>query len=112
MTVVIGCVRLRISIGRNIVDGELQIVEDHLIDFCRICLGNILLSSNRQQGDVAEHANQIKIQNGAQCMAFAHIGAFQRLILPLYLWLVFDKFITTVDTLIITCPVCFVKIKV
>ena len=112
MTVVISGVSLWISIGWNMVDGILKVIENHLIDLCRIGLGYILLGSYRQQRDITEHTHQIEIHDGAQRMTFTHISLVQRLALPFYLGFVFDEFITAVDALIIAGPVGLVEIQV
>ena len=112
MTVVVRRISLRIGIGRNMVDGILKVVENHLIDLCRVGLRYILLGSNRQQGDITEHTYQVEIHDGTQRMTLTHIDFMQRLVLPFYLGLIFDKLITTVDTLIIAGPISLIKIQV
>ena len=112
MSVIVGSIGLWICIGRDIVDGILQIVEYHLIHLGRCSLWHILLSSYSKQGHIAEHTNQVEVKDSAQSVALTHIGALQRLVLPLYLWLILYELITAVDTLVIACPVGLIQVEV
>ena len=112
LLVVVFGISLGIGIGRDMVDGILQIAEDDLINLCWVSLRYIILSGHGEQRDVTEPTYQIEIEDGTQGMTLTHIGGMNGFICPVDLLFILDEFVTAVDSLIIASPVSLVEIQV
>ena len=95
----------RISIGRNILDGKLQVVKDELVHLGRFRLRYILIGRRSEQGHAVELAYYIEVQESTDGAALSHILVAQAAgFIPLNAIFARNQLVATVNAAVITAP--------
>ena len=96
----------RISIGRNIGCGILQVIEDSLIYFLHRSTRYVCLRRFEQQRHITKQTGQIEIEDATKGTSLAHDTAFcLGITIPLDGSISLNQLIATVDSLIIILPI-------
>ena len=112
MSIVGSRILLRIGIGRNVLNGILQISEHQTIYRVWNSLGNHITGGMFQQRDILPEAKHIKIAQGTKGMSLTQIGVLCILIIPGNAFTLIDKLIAAEDGCIIALPQGFVHIGI
>ena len=112
MSIVGSRILLRIGIGRNVLNGILQISEHQTIYGVWNSLGNHITGGMFQQRDILPEAKHIKIAQGTKGMSLTQIGVLCILIIPGNAFTLIDKLIAAEDGCIIALPQGFVHIGI